>query len=189
MKKIICLYGQPGCGKSTQAKILTDHFGYKKFGMGERLRAEIASNSILGRKIKPYVDTGLLIPDELMAEMIKNAGQEAADGLLFDGFPRIVSQAKMLNKILNNFNLEVEAFIYLHLSAEQAYRRIQARITASGRRDDDLDKKSLKNRFAVFERESAPLLNFYRARGRLYKLNGSLSIPKISSLIKEIIEK
>ncbi len=189
MKKIICLYGQPGCGKSTQAKLLTENFGYQKFGMGERLRAEIDSGSDLGQKMKPYVDAGLLIPDEMMAKIIKNAGEEAKGGLIFDGFPRIVSQAQMLDEIMGRLGLEVEAFIYLHLTAEQALERIKSRAVLEGGRTDDIDDSALKNRFAVFDKESAALLDYYRQRSKLYELDGGLSIPEINTLITEIISK
>jgi len=189
MKKIICLYGQPGCGKGTQADFLVKHFGYHKFGMGERLRAEIATDSTLGRQIKPYVDSGLLIPDELMLEIIKNAGQEASDGLIFDGFPRIVSQAKMLDKIMGQLGLSIDAFIYLHLTAEKALERIKSRAILEGGRTDDIDTDALKNRFAVFDKESVTLLDYYRERGKLYELDGGLSIPEISTLIIKIIKK
>ncbi len=187
MKKIICLYGQPGCGKTTQADLLAAEFGFSKFGMGERLRAEIASGSELGQKIKPSVDAGVLIPDELMAEIIKEAGQDANEaGLIFDGFPRITTQAAMLDEVLGGLKLKVDAFIYLHLSAEDALSRIKSRAALSGGgREDDTDETAIKNRFGVFEKQSAPLLDLYRDRGLLKEIDGSLPIPEVYSLVKK----
>ncbi len=187
MKKIICLYGQPGCGKTTQSDLLAKEFGFSQFGMGERLRAEIASGSELGQKIKPSVDAGVLIPDELMIEVIKEAGQEANEaGLIFDGFPRITTQADMLDGVLSGLNLKVDAFIYLHLSAEDALKRIHSRAAlAGGGREDDTDENAIRNRFGVFERESVPLLNVYRERGLLQEIDGSLPIPEVYNLVKK----
>lgn len=187
MKKIICLYGQPGCGKTTQANLLATEFSFSQFGMGDILRAEIASGSELGQKIKPHVDAGVLIPDELMAEVIKNAGQDAGEvGIIFDGFPRIPSQATMLDEVIGNMGLKVDAFIYLHLSVEDSLNRIKARATLTGgERGDDTDETAIKNRFGVFEKQSVPLLNLYRKRGLLHEVDGSLSIPEVYNIIKQ----
>ncbi len=187
MKKIICLYGQPGCGKTTQSDLLAAEFGFSQFGMGDRLREEIASGSILGQKIKPHVDAGVLIPDDLMAEIIKEAGQDAGEvGLIFDGFPRMTSQAAMLDEILAGLGLKVDAFVYLHLSAEDALARIKSRAAlAGGGREDDTDETAIKNRFGVFEKQSVPLLDLYRDRGLLQEVDGSLPITEVYSLVKK----
>ena len=178
MKKIITLYGQPGCGKSTQVQMLAKKYGFFQFGMGERLRAEIESESVLGQEIKPYVDNGTLIPDDLMAQIIKNIGDKATEsGLIFDGFPRILAQAKMLEKLAGEMNLEIGTLFYLRLRPEQALARINARAKTSGR-GDDISSEAIKNRFATFERESQPLLEYYRVRGKLIEIDGEMSIEE-----------
>lgn len=183
MKKIITLYGQPGCGKSTQTEMLAKKYGFFKFGMGERLREEAESGSDLGKKIAPYLSAGTLIPDELMMEIIKNIGRQVADeGIIFDGFPRIVSQAKMLNKIADELKIEIGNFFYLRLEPEEALRRIEARAKIN-KRSDDVSPEAIRSRFQVFERESTPLLNFYRAQGKLTEINASKSIEEIQAEI------
>jgi adenylate kinase len=185
MKKIITFYGQPGCGKSTQAEILAEKYGFMKFGMGERLRDEIDSGSSLGQQIKPYVDEGTLIPDDLMIKIIKNISQKAGQsGIIFDGFPRIVSQAKMLAKIALELNWEIGNFFYLRLQPEQALKRIEARAQLSGR-GDDVSPKAIRNRFLVFERESKPLLEHYRYAGKLIEVDASLNIEEVNKEIKK----
>jgi len=181
MKKIISIYGQPGCGKTTQALLLQKNFGFSIFGMGETLRAEIASGSELGQKIKPAVDAGLLIPDEYMEQIISSAGEKANEvGLIFDGFPRMVSQAEMLKKITAEAGLKSDAFIYLRLDAEEALRRIQNRVAlGQAERGDDLDENAIKNRFAAFEKESVPLLDYYKKQNKLLEIDGSLSIEDV----------
>ncbi|MFA6513905.1 MAG: nucleoside monophosphate kinase [Patescibacteria group bacterium] len=187
MKKIITLYGQPGCGKSTQVQMLAKKYGFFQFGMGERLRGEIESGSALGQEIKPYVDNGILIPDDLMFQIIKNIGDKATkSGLIFDGFPRILAQAKMLEKLADEMNLEIGQLFYLRLKPEQALKRIVARAKASGRKDD-VSPEAIKNRFATFERESQPLLEYYRSRGKLVEIDGMMAIDEThAEIIKHL---
>lgn len=187
MKKIISLYGQPGCGKSTQVEMLAKRFGFVHFGMGERLRAEIDSGSQLGQEIKPYVDEGLLIPDALMAQIIKDLGEKAGDNsLIFDGFPRIMSQANMLAKIAQELGFEIGDFFYLRLTPEESLRRIAGR-AKTVKRGDDVSPEAIKNRFAIFEKESKPLLEFYRAQGKLHEIDGSLSIEETHQAVSSVI--
>jgi len=191
MKKIISLYGQPGCGKTTQALLLQKNYGFSIFGMGETLRAEIASGSELGQKIKPAVDAGLLIPDEYMEKIISRAGEKANEvGLIFDGFPRMVSQAEMLKKITTEAGLKSDAFIYLRLDAQEALRRIKNRVAlGQAERGDDLDENAINNRFAAFEKQSVPLLDYYRQQNKLHEIDGSLSIEDVYEEIIKTLKK
>lgn len=189
MGKIICLYGLPACGKTTQAELLTKEFGWVQFGMGDRLRSEIESGSELGQKIKSYVDQGILITDELMSEVIKHTGRDIQEkGIVFDGFPRMISQAKMLDEIANGLDLHVDAFIYLRVSPEEALRRIEAR-AQTGNRADDKDASAIKNRMGVFNQESTILMDYYRAQGNLIEIDGELSIEEVYAEIKKHLEK
>lgn len=184
MKKIVCFYGPPGCGKTTQADLLVAKFGFTKFGMGERLRAEVASQSKLGLSIKPYLDQGTLIPDEAMAHIIKEAEKMSGQtGIIFDGFPRIISQAEMLDKIMINLNLEISAFIYFNLSPEEALKRIKKRSQLDSSRLDDINEEAIRNRFSVFLKESTSLLEFYRQRKLLLEIDGVKSINNINKQI------
>lgn len=188
MKKIICLYGPPGAGKTTQADLLVEKYGFSKFGMGERLRAEIVSGSKLGLKIKPYVDQGILIPDKYMSQIIIEAEKMSTEvGLIFDGFPRIVSQAHMLNEVMESLNLKVSAFIKLNLPVEAALLRIKARAKINNDRADDTDKIAIKNRFSVFAKESVALTQFYQDRQLLFSLNGANSIDEIHAQIVALL--
>lgn len=185
MPKIISLYGLPACGKTTQAELLAKEFGLIQFGMGDRLRSEIESGSELGQKVKSYVDGGILITDELMAEVIKHVGNDIKNsGVVFDGFPRIISQAEMLNEIAAELNLEVNAFFYLKISPAEALRRIEARSKTNSRADDK-DAAAIKNRMGVFNQESSILIDYYRAQGKLIEIDGELSIEEVYAEIKK----
>ncbi len=185
MGKIICIYGLPACGKTTQADLMRKEFGFIQFGMGDRLRDEIASGSELGQKIKKFVDQGILITDDLMEEVIKNVGEQIKEnGIIFDGFPRMISQAKMLEKIAGELGEEINKFFYLKISPETALARIAARAELTGRADDK-DEDAVKNRLGVFERESKILLDYYGKNGKLVEIDGELSIEDVYQEIKK----
>jgi adenylate kinase len=184
MKKIICLYGPPGGGKTTQVDLLATRYNFSKFGMGERLRAEIASGSSLGKSIKPYIDQGRLIPDKFMKQIIKEAEKISNQtGLVFDGFPRIISQAKMLDETISPLGLRVNAFIYLFLSPKTASKRIKNRVEISKDREDDYNEEAIRNRFSIFEKQNSSLLDFYRQKNLLIEINGELSIEEVHQKI------
>ncbi len=189
MKKIICLYGLPACGKTTQASKLIEDYGYSYFGMGERLRAEVASDSNLGKKIKSYVEGGTLIPDDCMIEVIKNVGAEIKEkGVVFDGFPRMISQAYMLEDIIKEIDMKVDAFICLNVSPEEALRRIEDRAKINNRHDDK-DANAIKNRMDVFKQESIVLMDYYRSQNKLVEINGEMSIENVYTKIKEELKR
>jgi adenylate kinase len=189
MKKIICLYGLPACGKTTQAEKLTTEYGYSYFGMGERLRAEVASGSKLGERIKNYLTEGTLIPDDCMIEVIKNVGMEIKEkGIVFDGFPRMISQAYMMEEIIKEIDMKVDAFICLNVSPEEALRRIEDRAKINERHDDK-DANAIKNRMDVFKQESTILMDYYRQQNKLVEINGEMSIEDVYTKIKEELKR
>ncbi len=188
MKKIIVLYGLPAAGKTTQAELLFKKYGLYQFGMGDKLRTEIATGTELGQKIEATVAGGLLIPDDLMTQVLQNVKHEAQEkGIVFDGFPRIMSQAILLDDMLSEINLEVDLFILLKISPEEAARRISARAEI-GTRNDDNDPEAVKRRFAVFQKESIPLIAHYRERGKYIEVDGEASIVEVFTEIEKYLK-
>ncbi len=179
MNKIISIYGLPACGKTTQAEKLSKAFGLYQFGMGDRLRAEIQSGSELGKRIQGKVDKGILISDEDMIQVVGNCDQQANEtGIIFDGFPRMINQAKMLDKILTKSGLTVNKFFYLKISQEEAIKRINERSAITGRVDDkDLD--AVKNRIGIFNEQSTILIDYYRQQEKLIEIDGEQSIEEV----------
>lgn len=189
MGKIIVMYGLPAAGKTTQARLIADKYGLYHFAMGEKLREQIASGSELGEKIKNTVATGALVSDELILEVLRDVKNQAVEtGIVFDGFPRIVDQAILLDKMLAEVDLEVSAMCLLRVSSEEVERRINDRI-AMENRGDDKDKSVVENRMNVFLKESIPLSAHYQAKNKFYELDGEDLIENIFKKLCEIIEK
>lgn len=185
MRNILCLYGLPASGKTTQAEKLTQEFGFGQFGMGDRLRAEIETGSELGQRIQSFVNQGTLITDDLMEEVIKNTETlKNENGVAFDGFPRIISQAEMLDRVIAEMDLNLVGFFYLKVSPETAMNRIKARAEITHRKDDE-DPEAIKNRFGVFAKESIPLLEYYKNKGVLVEIDGEKSIEEVFEKIKK----
>src|SRR3989339_601266 len=121
MQKIICLYGRPAAGKTTQALKLAQEFNLQIFGMGDCLRAEIQSGTDLGRQIKKFVDDGTLIPDELMEQVVRSIkADKNKSGIVFDGFPRLLSQAMMLEKLITESDFHFIGFFHVRVSEATA---------------------------------------------------------------------
>jgi len=188
MGKIIIMYGLPAAGKTTQARKIADKYGLYHFAMGEKLREQIASGSELGQKIKSTVDSGLLVSDELILEVLRDVKNQAVEtGIVFDGFPRIVDQAILLDQMLAEVNLEVDALCLLKVSSEEVENRINDRI-ATENRGDDKDKSVVENRMNVFLKESVPLSEHYRTKEKFYELDGEEPIEDIFNKLCEIID-
>jgi adenylate kinase len=187
MKKIIVLYGLPAAGKTTQAELLVKKYGFYQFGMGDKLRAEIDSGTELGKKIQATVASGLLISNELMKNVLQNVKQQTQEtGIVFDGFPRIVSQAELLEEMLTEINREVDLFLLLKISPEEAEKRINQR-SKDGGRGDDKDPEAINNRFNIFRQESVPLIAHYKKLRKFIEIDGEQNITDVLAEIEKYL--
>ena len=188
MKKVIVIYGLPASGKSTQAKLLEEKYGWHHFSMGEKLRALIDSGSEVGARAKDIVENGLLVPDDIILAALGSVAEQAKTvGLVFDGFPRKQEQAVMLDELLAAAGAKVDACILLEVSDETVHERISGRLAVEVRKDDQ-DGAVVQNRINVFRKESIPLCAYYEEQSKLYRLDGEKSIEKIFAEIEKIIE-
>ncbi|MDI3496268.1 MAG: adenylate kinase [Patescibacteria group bacterium] len=181
----LIIFGPPGAGKGTQAQKLAQQFNLYHFSSGEILRQEIKNNK-LDKKINSYLNAGKLVPDKLiitlMREKIEN--QLGKVNFIFDGYPRTLKQAKMLDKIFNEKKIKPALVISLELEEEIALQRILARSKDSNRSDDVL--KVIKKRLKIYKKTTAPLLKYYAQKNRLIKINGR---PDINQVNEEILTK
>nr|WP_314382965.1 adenylate kinase [uncultured Cardiobacterium sp.] len=172
----IILLGAPGSGKGTQAAFLIEKRGLTHLSTGDMLRAEIAAGSDLGKQAKAIMENGQLVSDEIVIAMI--AARLSDKGALFDGFPRTIAQAEALDKLLAGRGSQIDRVIELQVDNEEIVKRMLAR----GRSDDN--EETIRNRLAVFEAQTKPLIAYYAAQGKLRSIDGSGELDVIRARIE-----
>ena len=176
--------GPPGAGKGTQSKRLLEHLRLPHLSTGEMLRAAKHENSDLGKLAAQYMDHGSLVPDDVVMKMVLDRlGQpEFARGCLFDGFPRTLDQARALDEALEARGTPLAAVIELKGDEQELIRRIHKRAVAEKRADDD--PGVIRQRIAVYNRQTAPLLGYYQKKGLLHSVNAMGSPDEVFEQIK-----
>jgi adenylate kinase len=156
----ILIVGPPGAGKGTQAAVLSEELGIPHISTGDLFRAHVENETDLGKQVQEYLDSGGLVPDEVTNDMVRQrlAEEDAAGGFLLDGFPRNVSQARVLADLLRESDSELDAVLQLDVPEDVVVDRLLAR----GRSDDTEDV--IRYRQQVYRDETAPLLDFYADR-------------------------
>ena len=177
----LILFGPPAAGKGTQAKRLVEQRGMVQLSTGDMLRAAIASGSDLGLKVKDVLARGDLVTDEIVIALIETRlnEAEAAGGAIFDGFPRTVAQAEALDAMLARRGARIDAVIRLRVDDAALTQRIGKRFAEQGRPDDNPD--SFKVRLDAYNRQTAPLLPYYEAQGKLTEVDGMGTIEAVAS--------
>jgi adenylate kinase len=186
----LILFGPPGAGKGTQAKILQDEWHLPQLSTGDMLRAAIAAGSELGKRCKAIMDRGDLVPDEVVVGIIAERldKPDCAGGAVFDGFPRNVPQAEALDKMLVGRGSKIDAVIELRVDDEAMVGRMESRVKenpASARADDN--PETLKKRLVVYHQNTAPLLAFYGRQGKLKTVDGMAPVPQVAREIRAVL--
>lgn len=187
----IVIFGAPGSGKGTQSERLISKFGLHHISTGEVLRKEIANNTELGKTADSYISKGQLIPDELMIRVLENVldsePEKIKQGVIFDGFPRTIEQAKVLKKMLESRNTKIHAVIGLEVADEELIKRMINRGKETGRADDNLD--TIKNRLKVYHTQTSPLRDYYMNEGKYHSINGSGDVQEIAERINSSLKE
>ena len=186
----VVIFGAPGSGKGTQSERLIDEYGIFHISTGEVLRDHIARGTELGKIADSYISQGKLIPDELMVDILANVldnNPEAENGVIFDGFPRTIPQAKALKKMLADRNSKVHAVVGLEVDDNELVDRLLKRGKESGRSDDNLE--TINKRLEVYHNQTSPLRDYYKKEGKYHAIHGSGSIDDIFESIKCSIAK
>ena len=186
----IILFGPPGSGKGTQSEKLIERYGFKHLSTGDILRREIANKTPLGLEAKSLMDKGHLVPDEVVIGMIDSAIDAHPDvnGFLFDGFPRTTAQAEALDKLLSLKKGQIGVMIALQVPEEELIARMLNRAKTSGR-SDDADENVLRNRQAVYRRDTLPVADHYRKYDKVEEVDGMGTIDEIFARLTTLIDK
>jgi adenylate kinase len=185
----LIILGAPGSGKGTQGVLLAEHLGIPKISTGDLLRAAVAEGTPLGRQAQGYMEQGLLVPDAIIFGLIGEvlASPKAAGGIIMDGFPRTVAQAEAVDRLLAERDGGVDRVLLVDVPEEELVRRMLGRAAKEERADDT--PETIQQRLAVYERQTAPLIAYYRERGLLTSVPGAGSIDEIQQRLVEALDR
>lgn len=214
MSRRLIFLGPPGAGKGTQARDLARHWGVPQVSTGDMLREAAAAGTSLGREAKRYMDTGALVPDQVVIGLVDErlAQPDAARGFVLDGFPRTVPQAEALDALLRRRGLDLDRVLYFDVSRDELIRRLTGRRTCRGcgagyhvvsappraagrcdrcggelyQREDDAEA-TVSRRLDVYATQTAPLLDYYRARGLMTEVGGEGPVAEVAAGLRRAV--
>lgn len=178
----LLMVAPPGAGKGTQASRLAAHYGIAHLSSGDLFRREIAAGTPIGQVAEAYLKRGDLVPDQLVLEVLGPHVLEAAaqGGYVLDGYPRTLAQAEEAYEVASRLEgIELQAVVHLEVSRTELLRRLLARARADGRVDDT--EAVIRHRLAVYDNETAPMLEFYAGRGLVVEIDGEQPIDTVFS--------
>lgn len=205
----LVLFGPPGAGKGTQAKRLVDLLKVPQISTGDLMRAERKSGSELGQKFDSYMSVGALVPDELVVALLEKrlGAEDAKGGAIFDGYPRTVPQAKVLDELLEKLGRKIDKVVSLEVPHDEITERVTGRRTdpstgqiyhlrynppppsivdrLTQRKDDT--KEAVTTRLQAYEADTAPVLEYYEGRGLVATVDGMGSLDEVTERIKTAI--
>ena len=179
MKKYLLFLGPPGAGKGTQAGLISQSSQYLHLSTGELLRKEVDLKTNLGIQVKEIINSGKLVEDELVLEIVRKNLLKKNKGWILDGYPRNISQANSLNKVLEDINQVLEMVFYLDVNEEILVKRLLNR----GRADDN--ENTIRTRLSIYKETTEPLIDFYRNKNILKYIDGDRELKIISDEIKQ----
>ena len=182
----VVLLGLPGSGKGTQAKLLAERTGIPHISTGEMLRAAVASGSELGKKIKHVMDSGALVSDDLVFEVLcdRLKAPDCSKGYILDGFPRTLKQGELTAGLLKQRGEKLNRVIYFVVPEEEVVERMKQRLQKEGRADDD--QQTQLKRIEIYKRETEPLVEYYGKQGLLSEIDALGEIENIYSRLETV---
>jgi adenylate kinase len=185
----IILLGPPGCGKGTQGAILARRLGAPRVSTGDLLRAAVKDGTPLGRKAQSFMDQGLLVPDEIILGLIEEVigSDQSRAGMIMDGFPRTTAQAEKVDGLLGARKMQIDKVLNFDVADAELAKRMRGRAAQEGRSDDTAE--AFQKRLTVYREQTAPLIDYYRRRGKLADVPGIGTIEEIAERVRKALGK
>lgn len=184
----LIIFGPPGSGKGTQSARIVERYKIAHISTGDLFREEMAKGTALGEEIARYIDKGMLVPDGIVIRELKQAVEKHCQqgGIIFDGFPRTLTQAVMLDEMLEGECYPVDLVISVEVDENELLKRLIGRSEDSGRSDDA--EHIIWKRIEVYKSQSLPLVSYYQNQGKLVKINGMDPVDKVFKKIAMAID-
>ena len=185
----ILLLGPQGAGKGTQGKLLASDYGIPHIATGDMLRAAIAEGTELGKRAEPLLNSGQLVPDEIMIGLIRERldGDDTRDGFVLDGFPRTTVQAEALDAMLEEIDRPLSVVFEFQLPEEVCIERLSRRADEEGRADDT--PEAIRTRLQLYREQTEPLVEYYRVRGNLVGVLADRPVEEVFAEIQRALEQ
>ena len=185
----LILFGPPGAGKGTQAKIIIKKYNIVQISTGDMLREEVKLETDLGLAAKVIMDKGDLVSDEIIMSMIEKRIKkpDCNNGFILDGFPRTFKQAVYLDEILDRLKIKIDTVIEINVNEELLLKRIKKRAAESDDLRGDDNSEILNNRISVYKKDTLPVLEYYKNSNKLHTIDGMQNIEQVSKDILKIL--
>ena len=190
----LILLGPPGAGKGTQAKRIEERYGAVQLSTGDMLRAAVAAKTPVGMKAQPIMESGGLVPDEIVVAIIADRLDEAdaQNGFILDGFPRTVGQAEALGEMLKTKGIALDAVVELTVNEDELVKRMENRVAetkaAGGQVRADDNPEAFRKRLVAYREQTAPLSDYYRSTGELKTVDGMQDIDAVTASVVAALE-
>jgi adenylate kinase len=184
----LILFGPPGCGKGTQSSRVACRYNLVHISTGELFRREVARQTSLGIHMADYMNKGLLVPDAIVLKKLYQSTFQLINspGVVFDGFPRTIFQASVLDRFLKKRGMSVHIVFFMMVDEEELFHRMMGRAEDSGRSDDN--ERTIRHRMEVYREHTRPLKEYYQRQNIIAKINGMAPVKEVSDRIANVVE-
>ncbi len=184
----LIIFGPPGSGKGTQSAKIVEKYQLTHISTGDLLREEMDKSTPLGEEVRRYIDKGMLVPDDIVIRELQQTAEQHMDsaGFIFDGFPRTIVQAEMLDKMMEEHGIPINLVISVDVDEEELVKRLKGRAEDSGRSDDT--EEIIWKRIDVYKSQTLPLFAYYRRQGKIVSVNGMDPVDKVFGKISMAID-